>query len=279
MGANSRKGELTGSLEDYLETIYLLIQERRVARVRDIAKARNVKAGSVTPALRRLSDLGLIEYEQREYIDLTERGEQEARRVLSRHQLLTRFFDEVLQMPPEAADAEACRLEHSLSDEAMDRLVRFFEFLAVCPHQPPALLKAFHECNLVHGTESDCPPECGLARADAAKARAAGSAGAGAAPGQGRQGAGRRGAATEPTAAVAKQERRTVYDLQPGETGRIARINARGERRQHLLDKGILPDVDIQVQRVAASGGSVTVRISGAELTLRRAEAEAIVIA
>ena len=279
MAADSRKGELTGSLEDYLETIYLLIQERRVARVRDIAKARSVKAGSVTPALRRLSDLGLIEYEQREYIDLTERGEQEARRVLARHRLLTRFFDEVLQMPAEAADAEACKLEHSLSDEAMDRLVRFFEFLAVCPHQPPELLKAFHECNLVQGTESDCPPECGLARAHAADGIAAGDGGAATAMGKGRHGAGRRGTAAEPAAAPLKNKRRTVYDLPPGETGKIARVNARGERRQRLLDKGILPDVDIQVQRVAPGGGSVTVRISGTELTLRRAEAEAIIIA
>ena len=43
MAADSQKGELTGSLEDYLETVYLLIQERRVARVRDIARARSVR--------------------------------------------------------------------------------------------------------------------------------------------------------------------------------------------------------------------------------------------
>ena len=49
---------LTGSLEDYLETIYLLIRDRKVARVKDIAEARDVRMASVTPAMRRLAELG-----------------------------------------------------------------------------------------------------------------------------------------------------------------------------------------------------------------------------
>jgi ferrous iron transport protein A len=182
-------------------------------------------------------------------------------------------------MPADAADAEACKLEHSLSDEAMDRLVRFFEFLAVCPHQPPALLEAFHECNLVHGSEANCPPECGLARANRADATGADRAGASTATARGRHDARRAAASAQPVATSSKQELRTLCDLQAGETGRVARVHARGEQRQHLLDKGLLPDVEIQVQRVAPTGGSVTIGIGGAELSLRRAEAEAIIIA
>ncbi|MBW2525090.1 MAG: metal-dependent transcriptional regulator, partial [Deltaproteobacteria bacterium] len=267
MGGHSHKGELTGSLEDYLETIYLLIQERRVARVRDIAKARDVKAGSVTPALRRLADLGLIEYEQREYIDLTERGEQEARRVLARHQLLTRFFHEVLQMPADSADAEACKLEHSLSDEAMDRLVRFFEFLAVCPHRPPALLEAFHACNLVQGTGAECPVDCQLLQTNPAEGSSATKTGEGAGAGKRRRSEPRRRASTTPSQPD-QPSRRTALDLAPGETGKIVHIHARGDRRRVLLDKGILPDVDIQMVRPASSGGGVRVLVRGAELSL-----------
>ena len=72
--------ELTGALEDYLETIYELVRDHKFARVRDIAKARGVRAASVSPAMKRLSDLGLIRYVRREYIDLTEQGEEEARK-------------------------------------------------------------------------------------------------------------------------------------------------------------------------------------------------------
>ena len=124
---------LTPSLEDYLETIYLLQQEnKREARVRDIAAARSVKASSVSPALRRLSELGYLSYEQRESIQLTELGKIAARRVYARHVLLFQFFHDILGMEEERAREEACGLEHALSDEGMDRFVRFFESRLQC---------------------------------------------------------------------------------------------------------------------------------------------------
>lgn len=98
---------LTGALEDYLETVFILVREQGFARVRDIAKAREVRSSSVSPALRRLHALGLVEYVRREYVGLTDSGEREARRVLARHDLLTRFFSEVLQMSPSASEKEA----------------------------------------------------------------------------------------------------------------------------------------------------------------------------
>lgn len=133
---------LTSSLEDYLETIYLLVQgPMHEARVRDIALARNVKASSVTPALKRLSEMGYIEYEQRESIRLTPTGESAARRVYARHVLLFQFFHDILGMPADQAREEACGLEHALSDEGMDRFVQFFESRSMnscagCPNCP-----------------------------------------------------------------------------------------------------------------------------------------------
>ncbi len=125
---------LTSSLEDYLETIYLLQQgSAQEARVRDIALARSVKASSVTPALKRLSEMGFLKYVQRESIRLTEEGKTAARRVYARHVLLFQFFHDILGMPEDKAKEEACGLEHALSDEGMDRFVRFFESLSICP--------------------------------------------------------------------------------------------------------------------------------------------------
>ena len=125
---------LTSSLEDYLETIYLLQQgNAQEARVRDIAQARSVKASSVSPALKRLSEMGYLRYVQRESIRLTEEGKAAARRVYARHVLLFQFFHDIWGMPEEKAKEEACGLEHALSDEGMDRFVRFFESLSVCP--------------------------------------------------------------------------------------------------------------------------------------------------
>jgi len=92
MSDHKMQPDLTGALEDYLETIYELVRDRKLARVKDIAKARGVKSGSVSPAMRRLSDLGYIKYVEREFIDLTPTGERAARRIYARHQLLKRFF-------------------------------------------------------------------------------------------------------------------------------------------------------------------------------------------
>ncbi len=99
------KASMSEPLEDYLETIYLLVQEHGFARVKEIAKARGVKAATVSIALRKLSEAGFVNYVRREYIGLTERGEEAARRVLTRHRLLTRFFSEVLGMSPHAANS------------------------------------------------------------------------------------------------------------------------------------------------------------------------------
>ena len=155
---------LTGSLEDYLETIYEVVRERKVARVRDIAAARSVRAASVTPAMHRLSEQGLIRYARREFIELTPAGEAAARRVLARHHLLTRFLREVLSMPAPAAEHDACAMEHCLSDEGVDHLVRFFEFLEVC-QEGRDFLRQFHQCPVAAGS-GPCDGEvCGNDRA------------------------------------------------------------------------------------------------------------------
>ena len=235
---------LTGALEDYLETIYQLLQRQPFARVRDIARARSVKAGSVSPALKRLADLGMVKYVQREYVTLTTDGEREARRVYARHQLLVRFFTEILQMRPAAAEADACAIEHSLSDEAMDRMVRFFEYLGACPNSPPDFLERFHGCSVVHGDVPACAHHCEVTDGDLQQ-----------------QGA-----------------NVSVFDLQPGESGSVTHVNAAGAIRQRLLDMGILPDARVEVERIAPAGEPVWIRLDGTQLALRRLEARSVLV-
>ncbi len=64
---------LTSAMEDYLEAIYHLEQERRIARVRDIANRLSVKMSSVSSALKTLDARGLIRYDPHQYITLTGR--------------------------------------------------------------------------------------------------------------------------------------------------------------------------------------------------------------
>lgn len=122
-------GLLSESLEDYIEIIYRLIADQKIARVRDIARAKAVKMSSVVSALKRLDQEKLARYEAREFVELTPTGIDLARRLLGRHEFLTRFLIDVLQVDPEIAESDACSMEHTLSLETMKRLYAFSEFI------------------------------------------------------------------------------------------------------------------------------------------------------
>jgi DtxR family Mn-dependent transcriptional regulator len=236
--------EMSPALEDYLETIYLLVQERGFARVKDIARARDVKAATVSIALRKLAELDLVRYERREYIALSPHGEEAGRRVFTRHRLLARFFEEVLGMSTAAASEQACAMEHSLTDDAMNRLVKFFEFVGSCPN----VVDSFRECQTAAGAT-------GLRRSP--EHRTAGSACA--------------------LCSEKKEDQQmSLADLVPGQSAVVTHVGASGALRQRLLDMGILPNTTINLERSGPGGEPLWIRCHGARLALRRTEAKAI---
>jgi len=132
MTSDSRP-DLSSAMEDYLEAIYHLERERRFARVRDIARRLDVKMSSVTSALKSLCSRGLISYDPHQFITLTERGLEKAREIVRKHEVLKRFLVKVLRVTDEAAEDNACRIEHHLDPEVIEKLVRFVEFAEMCP--------------------------------------------------------------------------------------------------------------------------------------------------
>ncbi len=135
--------ELSSNLEDYLETIFHLERESRVARAKDIAERLEVSRASVTGALKTLGDKGLINYEPYSYVTLTKKGQGIASEIDRRHHILRGFFQDFLQLGPEASDANACRVEHAMDQEAINRLVDFLTFLEDCPRTGPDWLESF----------------------------------------------------------------------------------------------------------------------------------------
>ena len=125
--------QLSASLEDYLEAIYHTVTAKGAARAKDIVLRMGVHNSSVTQALRSLSEKKLINYAPYDVITLTGPGEAVARGVVKRHETLSKFLGQVLGLAPLQADAEACRLEHAVSVEVLDRLVRFVEYFETCP--------------------------------------------------------------------------------------------------------------------------------------------------
>jgi DtxR family Mn-dependent transcriptional regulator len=131
-------------MEDYLEAIAKLKKEKRVARVRDIGRLLNVSNPSVNSALNVLSDLGLVVHERYGYVDLTIKGEELAGNVQKRHDIIVRFLTTVLNIDPRTAEGDACRMEHSISNETFEMLTKFMEFIETCPEKRrPEWLKNF----------------------------------------------------------------------------------------------------------------------------------------
>jgi DtxR family Mn-dependent transcriptional regulator len=122
--------QLSASLEDYLEAIFILSQSGKVARCKNIAEHLQVARSSVTGALRSLAEKQLIHYKPYSYITLTEKGLHAAGRVVRRHETLGLFFCDVLGADPQIAQRAACLAEHAISPEITVRLTAFLDFIA-----------------------------------------------------------------------------------------------------------------------------------------------------
>jgi DtxR family Mn-dependent transcriptional regulator len=121
------------NMEDYLEAIAILCGEEKVVRVSQIGRRLNVKMPSVTSALNKLSERGLVVHERYGYVALTSEGEKLAEEMIRRHKALTRFFAEALDVDLEIAEDDACKIEHVISPVSMERLTKFLQFMGACP--------------------------------------------------------------------------------------------------------------------------------------------------
>lgn len=110
------------SYEDYLEAIYKLSFEGKKVSVTNLAKILNVKPSSVVEQLRKLSDKKLIIYKKGEEIRLTRKGSRLARQIFERHNILKKFLTEILMLPEEIAEKDACSMEHYLHKDTIERL-------------------------------------------------------------------------------------------------------------------------------------------------------------
>jgi DtxR family Mn-dependent transcriptional regulator len=118
------------SQEDYLEAILDLARQTGVARVKDIAERMRVAKSSVTVALRSLAKRGFVHYEPYQFVTLTREGQSLAGQVRGRHNALSGFFKDILDVDESTADANACRIEHAVDDEVMRRWSCFVEFMS-----------------------------------------------------------------------------------------------------------------------------------------------------
>ncbi|MBO8142498.1 MAG: transcriptional regulator MntR [Firmicutes bacterium] len=119
----------TPSIEDYLERIYELVEEKGYARVSDIASSLDVQPSSVTRMIQRLDDQEFLIYEKYRGLVLTPKGHELGRRIKERHQLLEDFL-RLLGVAEEDVQRDVEGIEHHLSPgtvQAIGHLVRFLQ--------------------------------------------------------------------------------------------------------------------------------------------------------
>ncbi|MFD1018720.1 transcriptional regulator MntR [Thalassobacillus hwangdonensis] len=119
----------TPSMEDYIEQIYMLIEDKGYARVSDIAEALSVHPSSVTKMVQKLDRDQYLNYEKYRGLILTAKGKKIGKRLVYRHELLEQFL-EIIGVDADNIYEDVEGIEHHLSWNSIDRigdLVQYFE--------------------------------------------------------------------------------------------------------------------------------------------------------
>ncbi len=119
---------ITSGLEDYLEEIYIANINNKPLKGAELARLLNISRASVSEALSRLVAKNLIIYNSYETIQLTALGLEEAKKVYEKHNTLKKFFETVLEIPQKEASENACKIEHVISQNILNKMAEFIDF-------------------------------------------------------------------------------------------------------------------------------------------------------
>ncbi|QRG69772.1 transcriptional regulator MntR [Brevibacillus choshinensis] len=130
----------TPSMEDYLERIYSLIEEKGYARVSDIAEALEVHPSSVTKMVQKLDKDKYLVYEKYRGLVLTTKGKKIGKRLVDRHSLLEEFM-RVIGVDEEHIYQDVEGIEHHLSWESITCLEYLVQYFQADPNRMEELRK------------------------------------------------------------------------------------------------------------------------------------------
>jgi DtxR family Mn-dependent transcriptional regulator len=123
---------LSRKAEDYLEAILNITDDKGYARTKDVAVSLDLRPPSVTEMVQKLDSLGYLVYRRYEGVTLTEKGRKIALVIKDRHQTLKAFL-EIINIPREIADKDACTMEHELNDITTKQIKNFVKFVETAP--------------------------------------------------------------------------------------------------------------------------------------------------
>ncbi len=119
---------LSSGLEDYIEAIYTAELSNEPLKGAELARKLNISRASVSEALSKLVNKKLITYSSYQTITLTQEGKTEAQKVYEKHNILKNFFESVLDINSEEAGENACKIEHIISENILDKMKKLTKF-------------------------------------------------------------------------------------------------------------------------------------------------------
>lgn len=134
---HQRERAFSESVEEYVEGIYRLQKEVERVSTGEIATYMMVSAGSATSMVKKLAEMGLVEHLPYQGIRLTDFGVKVAKQLTRAHRILERFLVDVLELPWNDVHELACKLEHYLSEDIIDKIDEKVGHPTTCPHGNP----------------------------------------------------------------------------------------------------------------------------------------------
>ena len=125
------------SKEDYLSTIYRHRNNEGGIKATQLAEQLEISNAAVTDMMKKLSRDGLVNYARYKGIKLSKQGESYARNMIRRHRIWELFLQRIVGMPWDKVHDEAEQLEHSSSDELINRLEEMLDYAQFDPHGDP----------------------------------------------------------------------------------------------------------------------------------------------
>ena len=116
---------ISKSLVEYLKTMYVLWKQTGRVRVTDIASKMNCTKASVNKAVKNLKENGLLNYETYGTIELTEDGENLAKKILEAYDIVFLFLKDVLNLDEGQAEQEAEKIKSAITDETINKLAKY----------------------------------------------------------------------------------------------------------------------------------------------------------
>ncbi|NOX36550.1 MAG: metal-dependent transcriptional regulator [Calditrichaeota bacterium] len=151
------QNEITHSAAHHLMAIAQLLSDRGYARVSDVARTLGITRGSASITLKALKEKGYVMEDENKFLFLTEKGDRLSHAIQSTRKILIKFLQDVLQVQPDQAEIDACKVEHLISEETGKKLLSFLKFLFSSDSTARAFLDAYRSYeNVCQGHTGEC---------------------------------------------------------------------------------------------------------------------------